>query len=156
MSKTAVLPDLKAPQPAPAGASLAGKRRVSRRWIADRRPAEPRRWTFAEMLAELPETNLPAELWDGELVRSPAPSFFHQKIVDRFHDLLKAWVREHKLGETIIAPLDMVLAPRRSAEVSLPSCQAISTSKPPRARKPLTLPVGQLVGSAGRSWISPR
>jgi Uma2 family endonuclease len=65
------------------------------------------------MAAELPETNLPTELWDGELVRSPAPSFFHQEIVDRFHDLLKSWVRQHRLGKTGFAPLDMILTSRR-------------------------------------------
>ena len=45
-----------------------------------------RRWTFAEMRAEWPESNLPTELWDGEPIMSPAPSFLHQQIVDRFHD----------------------------------------------------------------------
>ena len=73
------------------------------------RRAEPRRWTFAEMLAELPETNLPTELWDGKLVMSPSPSFFHQEIVVRFHDRLRAWVGKHGLGKTGLAPLDMVL-----------------------------------------------
>ncbi len=75
-----------------------------------------RRWTFDELAAELPESNLPTELWDGELVMSPAPSFFHQKIVDRFHDALKGWVRQHRLGDTGIAPLDMVLAPTRATQ----------------------------------------
>jgi len=80
------------------------------------RRAEPRRWTFAEMAAELTETNLPTELWDGELVMSPAPSFFHQEIVARFYKLLDTWVGQHRLGKTAIAPLDMVLAPRRSVQ----------------------------------------
>jgi Uma2 family endonuclease len=80
------------------------------------RRAEPRRWTFDEMAAELPETNLPTELWDGELVRSPSPSFFHQEIVARFHKLLDAWVEQHRLGKTAFAPLDMVLAPRRAVQ----------------------------------------
>jgi len=75
-----------------------------------------RRWTFDELVAELPESNLPTELWDGELVMSPAPSFLHQKIVDRFHDLLKAWVRKHRLGETALAPIDMVLTTRRATQ----------------------------------------
>jgi Uma2 family endonuclease len=68
------------------------------------------------MAAELPESNLPVELWDGELVMSPAPSFKHQEIVDRFHDVLKAWVRKHRLGKTAIAPLDMVLTPTRATQ----------------------------------------
>ena len=68
------------------------------------------------MAAELPETNLPTELWDGELVMSPAPSFFHQEIVVRFYKLLEAWVEQHRLGKTALAPLDMVLAPRRSVQ----------------------------------------
>mgnify|MGYP002261897912 CR=1 FL=1 len=33
--------------------------------------------------------------------------------------------------------------------------QAMSTVKPPRARKPLTRPAGQAFGSAGSNWISP-
>jgi len=66
------------------------------------------------------------ELWDGELIMSPAPSFFHQKIVDRFHDLLKGWVRRQRLGETGMAPLDMVLTNRR---VMQPDVVFISNSR---------------------------
>jgi Uma2 family endonuclease len=75
-----------------------------------------RRWTFDELAAELPESNLPTELWDGELIMSPAPSFLHQKIVDRFHDLLKSWVRQRHLGDTSLAPIDMVLTTRRATQ----------------------------------------
>ena len=75
-----------------------------------------RRWTFDELVAELPESNLRTELWDGELIMSPAPSFLHQEIVVRFHDLLRAWVRRHQLGKTGIAPLDMVLTARRATQ----------------------------------------
>lgn len=72
-------------------------------------PAPWRVRSYDELLAELEETNQPHELWDGELVMSPAPSFFHQKIVDRLHDALKAHVYSRQLGETAFAPLDMVL-----------------------------------------------
>jgi len=73
-------------------------------------------WTFDELAAELPESNLPTELWDGELIMSPAPSWLHQEIVDRFHDYLKAWVRERGLGKTGTAPIDMVLTPHRATQ----------------------------------------
>jgi Uma2 family endonuclease len=75
-----------------------------------------KRWTFDELGAELSEINLPVELWDGEAIESPAPSFFHQEIVGRFHDLLKAWVPARDLGKTAVSPVDMVLSPRRSTQ----------------------------------------
>ena len=75
-----------------------------------------RRWTFDELAAELPESNLPTELWGGELIRSPAPSFFHQEIVARFYKSLDSWVSKRRLGKTGIAPLDMVLSPRHATQ----------------------------------------
>ncbi len=75
-----------------------------------------RLWTFDELAAEVPETNLPTELWDGELIMPPAPSFFHQETADCFHDFLKAWVRPRRLGKTGIAPIDMVLTPHRATQ----------------------------------------
>jgi Uma2 family endonuclease len=73
-------------------------------------------WTFEELAAELPESNLPTELWDGELIMSPAPSFLHQEIVARFYKSLDSWVIPHQLGKTGIAPLDMVLTTRRATQ----------------------------------------
>lgn len=75
-----------------------------------------RLWTFDELAAELPESNLPTELWDGKIVMSPAPSFFHQEVVVRFFKLLDAWVARHHLGKVVVAPVDMVLSPRRSTQ----------------------------------------
>jgi len=56
-----------------------------------------RRWTFDELVAKLPESKLPTPLRDGELVMSPAPSFLHPEIVDRFHDLLSLRTQPEKL-----------------------------------------------------------
>src|SRR5206468_10084838 len=75
-----------------------------------------RRWTFDELAAEVPESNQPMELWDGELIMAPAPSFFHQQIAFRFQKRLDAWVSEHRLGATVGAPIDMVLASRRATQ----------------------------------------
>jgi Uma2 family endonuclease len=72
-----------------------------------------RRWTFDELVAELPESNLPTELWDGELIMSPSPSLSHQRILARLFKALDAWVEQHRLGETVLAPIDMVLTTSR-------------------------------------------
>ena len=47
---------------------------------------------------------------------SPAPSFFHQEIVARFYKMLDSWVDRHQLGKVGIAPIDMVLSPRRAVQ----------------------------------------
>ena len=60
----------------------------------------------------MPETNRPTELWDGELIMSPSPCFFHQELVARIYKALDAWVTRRRLGKVIVSPLDMVLAPR--------------------------------------------
>jgi Uma2 family endonuclease len=76
-------------------------------------PARKRRWTIDEMVAELPESNLPMELWDGEIIMSPTPIPNHQRIVARLYKLLDAFVVERKLGEVFVSPLDVILTPHR-------------------------------------------
>ena len=75
-----------------------------------------RLYTYAELVAEFPETNQPCELWDGELIMSPSPSFNHQKIVLNFYRRLHEWVSKRKLGEVVTGPLDMVLSPHRAMQ----------------------------------------
>jgi Uma2 family endonuclease len=74
---------------------------------------EERLWTYEEACAELEESNRSVELWDGHLVMSPTPTFFHQIIVSRVEEQLRNWVREHRLGIVVASPLDVVLAPDR-------------------------------------------
>jgi Uma2 family endonuclease len=77
-------------------------------------PAPDRRlWTYEELVAEMPETNQPCELWDGALIMSPGPAFFHQEIAFRFHRALYDWVEPRALGKVVGAPIDMVLSPHR-------------------------------------------
>ncbi len=75
--------------------------------------AKQRLWTFDEMLAELPETNQPTELWDGELIMAPAPTPKHQKVVTRLEHRLDEFITSRKLGEVYLAPVDVVLTQRR-------------------------------------------
>jgi Uma2 family endonuclease len=75
-----------------------------------------RHYSYEELVTELPESNQPCELWDGELIMSPAPSFFHQEIVFRFQRPLHDWVEARKIGKVVGAPIDMVLSPHRAMQ----------------------------------------
>jgi len=75
-----------------------------------------RRYTYDELVAEMPETNQPHELWDGELIMAPAPFFDHQKTVLRFYRRLDDWVSATDLGEVIASPIDMVLSAHRAVQ----------------------------------------
>jgi Uma2 family endonuclease len=72
-----------------------------------------RLWTYAEMVAELSETNQPVELWNGEIIISPAPHPNHQRIVGRFYTALSRFVEEPGLGEVLVSPCDVVLTQKR-------------------------------------------
>ena len=85
-----------------------------------------RRYTYEELVAELPETNQPCELWDGELSMSPAPSFYHQEIVLRFSHRLYDWVSQRNLGKVVTGPIDMVLSPHRVTQPDVVFTKAIN------------------------------
>lgn len=82
----------------------------------DHPAVQPRRYTYEQLRAELPETNQLHELWDGELVMALSPFFAHQKVVLRLYRKLDDWVAAHQLGEVVAAPLDMVLSPQRMVQ----------------------------------------
>jgi Uma2 family endonuclease len=79
-------------------------------------PETQRLYTYDELAAEMPETNQPHELWDGELIMAPAPFFDHQKTVLRFYRRLDDWVSSRNLGEVVTSPIDMVLSPHRAVQ----------------------------------------
>jgi Uma2 family endonuclease len=87
-------------------ATVKSKARIRTKRLTDRR------WTFDELAAEIPESNQPMELWDGELIMAPAPSFFHQEVVARFYDQLKKWITQRHLGKVVFTPIDMLLTSR--------------------------------------------
>lgn len=67
-----------------------------------------RKMTVEDYLA-LPE-DLRAELFGGELYMSPAPTFRHQRIIANLMEILRPFVRRHKLGEVIPSPFDCILS----------------------------------------------
>ncbi len=72
-----------------------------------------RLWTYDEMVAELPETSQPTELWNGAIVKSPALHPNHQRIVGRFYKSLDQFVGKRGLGEVLVSPVDVVLTQKR-------------------------------------------
>ena len=67
-----------------------------------------RRWTRDQVLA-LPEDGNRYELFDGELLVTPAPSGLHQLTVSRLFGVLTAYVSAHGLGEAMFSPADLDL-----------------------------------------------
>ncbi len=75
---------------------------------------EPERlWTYSRMVSELPETNQPTELWDGELLMPPAPTPLHQEVSQRLEGHFIAFVQASRLGRVYHAPIDVVFTERQ-------------------------------------------
>ena len=66
------------------------------------------------------------EIVDGELFVSPAPRTLHQRIVANLLTALHQHVRQHRLGEVFVAPVDVVFA---KGTVLEPDVLFISTSR---------------------------
>jgi len=60
-------------------------------------------------LAAMPEDRNRYEIIDGELFVTPSPNLKHQIVIGNLFFALKAFVREHKLGLVLFAPMDVVL-----------------------------------------------
>ena len=65
-------------------------------------------WTV-EMVRALPDDGNRYEVIDGELFVTPAPSVFHQRAVVELLHLVDPYVKAHGIGETLIAPADVVV-----------------------------------------------
>jgi len=80
------------------------------------RPPARRLWTFDEMAAELSESNLPTELWDGEIIMSPAPRPSHQMIVARTWETINRHVKSRQLGQVFLSPVDVVFSGTKAVQ----------------------------------------
>lgn len=58
---------------------------------------------------ETPETVEPRELAYGVLRVAESPTLYHQRVVRDVTVALHAFVREHRLGEVVPAPIDVIL-----------------------------------------------
>jgi Uma2 family endonuclease len=94
-----------------AGSSSRGRRRAP---VAELFPPQGQ-WTEEDYFA-LPDTNRYVELYDGELVMPPHPTFRHQEALKRLFIRLNAFVEGHGLGVVQIAPLPVRLWPGKIRE----------------------------------------
>ena len=65
-------------------------------------------WTRADVLA-IPDDGNRYELLDGELLVTPSPRGIHQRGVLELYRRVDPYVREHRLGYTMLAPADLDL-----------------------------------------------
>lgn len=78
----------------------------------------PPKLTYADLL-QLPEDLLRHELIDGEHYMSPAPALKHQYVVLNLARILSTYLREHRLGRVMIAPVDVVFSEHDVVEPDL-------------------------------------
>lgn len=67
-----------------------------------------------EEFSQLPETNLPTELIDGEIVMTPAPEDYHQELVLNIGEYLKKLTE--KKGHVRVSPIDVRLGENNSVQ----------------------------------------
>jgi Uma2 family endonuclease len=65
-----------------------------------------RYYTREEVLA-LPDDGNRYELVHGELLVSPSPQRLHQRVVGNLYAAIREYVRQHALGEVLMAPADI-------------------------------------------------
>lgn len=68
-----------------------------------------RRRASVEEFWSLPESVLPTEYIDGEIIMAPTPTVSHQTALANIFVTLHAFVKEKALGRVFLSPLDVVL-----------------------------------------------
>lgn len=68
-----------------------------------------RRRASAEEFWSLPESVLPTEYIDGEIIMAPTPTVPHQMVLGNLYYALQTFVQDKGLGRVLASPLDVVL-----------------------------------------------
>ncbi len=78
---------------------------IGKRWY----PPQQGAWTYADYL-QLPDNGMRYEVIGGNLYMSPAPRPKHQMIIGELFAAFRAFIKENKLGEMFVSPIDVILA----------------------------------------------
>jgi len=71
--------------------------------------AQHLKWTYEEFLL-FPNDGKRHELIDGEHIMSPSPFTKHQRILVNLTIVIGAFLRQHRIGQMFVAPMDVVLS----------------------------------------------
>ena len=74
-------------------------------------------WTYAEY-ATLGD-DIIFEIINGRAFKVPTPDLFHQRFLGNLLVLLSRHIETHKLGEVLVAPIDVVLDPKNVVQPDL-------------------------------------
>src|SRR5688500_9692814 len=88
-----------------------------------------RRRATIEEFWSLPESVLPTEYINGEIIMAPTPTVSHQTVLGNMFVTLHAFVKEKALGRLFLAPLDVVLP---TGEVVQPDIFMLNTKQAER------------------------
>jgi Uma2 family endonuclease len=102
--------------------------------------AEAKRWTYEEVLAlidEQEDRSIRYEFADGELLVTPAPGGYHQRIILALYDLIAPYVRAHRIGEVRLGPSPVALVAGTIFQPDLYVVPSIEGRRP-RADTPVT------------------
>ncbi|HJQ31853.1 MAG TPA: Uma2 family endonuclease [Pyrinomonadaceae bacterium] len=91
-----------------------------------------RRRATIEEFWSLPESVLPIEYIDGEIIMAPTPTVPHQTILGNMFIALHAFVKANALGRVHLSPLDVILP---TGEVVQPDIFFLSPKQAERAAK---------------------
>ena len=101
---------------------------------------QPQSWTYEEVLAlieEQEDRSIRYEFAGGELLVTPAPGGYHQRIILDLFRIIDPYVRLHRIGEVRLGPSPLQLIPRTIFQPDLYVVPSIEGRRP-RADVPVT------------------
>lgn len=93
-------------------------------------PRLSRRAATVEEFWSLPESVLPAEYINGEIIVAPSPTVTHQTVVGNIYFAIRAHAQKTNIGKCFVSPLDIVLP---TGEVVQPDILFLTNEKAKRS-----------------------